>query len=142
MSMLVNVRSKIWQINTHMVDDVENLPAVDIYVKNNGYMVSPNYPEDKVLLYQYVKENIYDKNLATDVPLIGYYEDAHWKDVICMEHSSKYGADTILSMIDSGEVSYVVVLTDSEEYKEIEDALEGTDILYENGWGYVAHIVR
>lgn len=116
----------------------EITPFMDIYAFNYGFLLTPIYPEDKLKLYGYVREEMVDKGVADEVPMVGGWEDSLWLRAVSGTWVPAYDGITIYSMVEKREVAYIVVLYDSGEYNMAPAVYDGFERLYETPAGYIA----
>lgn len=139
-----NIESDLAQKRPLLVP-VEKAGSInDIYSYNLQKLRTATYSIDKIQLYDYVYTNLLceDENLV--VPLAGYWEDDYWYQGITNQRIEGYmywnnSEEEYFAKLKA-EAEYVLVLTDSEFYRNNQLYFDSLEKVYENNGGFLAKV--
>lgn len=118
----------------------EIAPFMDIYAFNYDFLLTPIYSADKLKLYGYVREEMVDKGVVDEVPMVGGWEDSIWLRAVSGTWVAVYDGVSIYQKVEEKDLAYIIVLYDSEEYRMAPAVYDGLERIYETPAGYIARV--
>lgn len=138
------IESRVQNKNSLYSVSEKSASYLDIYAFNRDAKALPQYPWEKVQLYQYAVTELLETGKTQEVPVAGYWEDSYWMEAITSQRLNGYdywnnGDELFFTSLEE-KAEYVIVLKDSEFYASYQEYFDSMERVFENTYGFIGKV--